>query len=63
MSDRFQRFAARNHTQETLDRLTDDEVELLKGRRKHSPVAMSIKMHKSESTIYRLQNSILDKIG
>lgn len=63
MSDRFQRFAARNHTQETLDRLTDDEVELLKGRRKHSPVAMSIKMHKSESTIYRLQNSILEKIG
>lgn len=63
MSDRFQRFAARNHTQETLDRLTDDEVELLKRRRKHSPVAMSIKMHKSESTIYRLQNSILEKIG
>ena len=56
MSDRFQRFAARDHSDATLARLTDDEVELLKGRRKHSPVAMSIKMHRSESTIYRLQN-------
>ena len=63
MSDRFQRFAARDHSDATLARLTDDKVELLKGRRKHSPVAMSIKMHRSESTIYRLQNSILDKIG
>ncbi len=63
MSDRFQRFAARPHPQTDLDRLTDDEVELLEGRRKHSPVAMSIKMHKSESTIHRLQRSILDKIG
>ena len=63
MSDKFQRFAAKEHPQHELDRLTDDEVELLKGRRKHTPVAMSFKMHKSESTIYRLQNSILDKIG
>lgn len=63
MSDRFQRFAARDHSDAALARLTDDEVELLKGRRKHSPVAMSMKMHRSESTIYRLQNSILDKIG
>ena len=63
MSDRFQRFAAKEHPQHELDRLTDDEVELLKGRRKHTPVAMSIKMHKSESTIFRLQNSILEKIG
>ena len=63
MSDRFQRFAAREHPQHELDRLTDDEVELLLGRRKHSPIAMSLKMHRSESTIHRLQNSILDKIG
>ena len=63
MSDRFQRFAARQHPQEELDRLTDDEVQLLMGRRKHSPVAMSIKMHRSESTIHRMQKSILDKIG
>ena len=63
MSDRFQRFAAREHPQTELDRLTDDEVELLMGRRKHSPIAMSMKMHKSESTIHRMQKSILDKIG
>ena len=63
MSDRFQRFAAKEHPQHELDRLTDDEVELLLGRRKHSPIAMSIKMHRSESTIHRLQNSILEKIG
>ena len=43
--------------------LTDDEVELLNGRRKHSPIAMSMKMHKSESTIHRLQRSIIEKIG
>lgn len=63
MSDRFQRFAAKDHSAATLERLTDDEEELLKGRRKHSPVSMSIKMHKSESSIYRLQRSIIDKIG
>lgn len=63
MSDRFQRFAARDHSDATLARLTDDDVELLLGRRKHSPVAMSMKMHKSEATIHRLQRSILDKIG
>lgn len=63
MSDRFQRFAARDHSDATLARLTDDEVELLLGRRKHSPIAMSMKMHKSEATIHRLQRSILDKIG
>lgn len=63
MGDRFQRFAAREHPQTELDRLTDDEVELLMGRRKHSPIAMSIKMHRSESTIHRMQKSIVDKIG
>lgn len=63
MSDRFQRFAARDHSDATLARLTDDEVELLMGRRKHSPIAMGMKMHKSESTIHRMQKSILDKIG
>lgn len=63
MSDRFQRFAARDHSDATLARLTDDEVELLLGRRKHSPVSMSIKMHRSESTIHRMQKSIMDKIG
>lgn len=63
MSDRFQRFAAKEHPQHELDRLTDDEVELLMGRRKHSPIAMSIRMHRSESTIHRMQKSIIDKIG
>lgn len=63
MSDRFQRFAARDHAQSSIDRLTDDEAELLIGRRKKSPVAMAIKMHRSEATIYRMQQSIIDKIG
>ena len=63
MSDRFQRFAAKVHTQDEFERLTDDEVEVLKGRRKHSPVAVAIKMHRSESTIHRLQRSIIEKIG
>lgn len=63
MSDRFQRFAARDHQPDTLARLTDDEAELLMGRRKKSPVAMAVKMHRSEATIYRMQQSIMGKIG
>lgn len=63
MSDRFQKFASRNYTPENAARLTDDEVELMQGRIKHSPIAMSIKMHKSESTIHRLQRSIIEKLS
>lgn len=63
MSDRFQRFAAKDHSRETLDRLTADEEQLLLGRRRHSPVAMAMQLHVSESTVHRMQRSILDKIG
>lgn len=63
MSDRFRRFAAREHPREELDRLTEEEEQLLLGRRRHSPVAMAIKMHVSESTVHRMQRSILGKIG
>lgn len=63
MSDRFQRFAAREHPREELDRLTADEEKLLLGRRRNSPIAMAMKMHVSESTVHRMQRSIIDKIG
>ena len=63
MSDRFQRFAARNHSRADLDRLTADEEELLIGRRRKSPVAMAMQLHVSESTVHRMQRSILEKIG
>ena len=63
MSVRFQRFAARDHSRADLDRLTADEEELLLGRRRKSPIAMAMQLHVSESTIHRMQRSILDKIG
>lgn len=63
MSDRFQRFAARAHPREELDRLTEEEEQLLLGRRRHSPTSMAMRMHISESTVHRMQRSILDKIG
>ena len=62
-SDRFQRFAAKDHPRAELDRLTEDEEALLLGRRRKSPVAMAMQMHVSESTVHRMQRSIIAKIG
>lgn len=60
--DPFRRFAARRYTQEDLALLTDDEAELLLGRRKRSPQEMALKMHMSVESVHRRQRSIMAKL-
>ena len=60
--DRFQRFAAKRHTPDDLALLTDEEEQILLGRRKASPQQMASKMHMSVETVHRRQRSILDKL-
>lgn len=61
--DSFRRYAARRYTPDDLALLTDEEVDILMGRRKNSPLEMSVKMHMSVESVYRRQRSIRDKIG
>lgn len=61
--DPFRRFAARRHTQDDLALLTDEEEQILLGRRKASPQEMACKMHISVETVHRRQRSILSKLG
>lgn len=61
--DPFRAFAARRHTPDDLALLTDEEEEILLGRRKKSPQEMALKMHMSVESIHRRQRSILSKIG
>lgn len=60
--DPFRKFAARKFGQEDLDLLTEEEEEILIGRRKASPQQMAYKMHMSVESIHRRQRSILNKI-
>ena len=43
--------------------LTDEEEEILMGRRKKSPQEMAIKMHMSVESIHRRERSIRNKLG
>lgn len=61
--DPFRAFAARPHHPDDLARLTDEEEQILLGRRKRSPQEMAAKMHMSVETVHRRQRSILRKIG
>lgn len=61
--DRFRNFAARTHSPDDLARLTDEEEEILLGRRKKSPQEMANKLHMSVESVHRRQRSILAKIG
>lgn len=58
----FQKFAARRYTQDDFDLLTDEEVEVLKRRRKHSPQSVALQLSMSVETVYRRQNSIRAKL-
>lgn len=58
----FQRFAARRYTQDDFDLLTDEEVDVLKLRRKHSPQSVAMQLAMSVETVYRRQNSIRAKL-
>ena len=58
----FQRFAARRYTQDDFDLLTDEEVDVLKLRRKHSPQSVALQLSIGVATVHRRQNSIRKKL-
>lgn len=60
--DPFRKFAARRFSPDDLALLTDEEEEVLLGRRKASPQQMALKMHMSVESIHRRQRSIMNKI-
>ena len=61
--DPFRAFAARRYTPDDLALLTDEEEDILIGRRKKSPQEMAIKMHMSVETVHRRERSIRNKLG
>ena len=61
--DPFRAFAARRYTPNDLALLTDEEEQILLGRRKKSPQEMAIKMHMSVESIHRRERSIRSKLG
>ena len=61
--DPFRIFAARRYTPDDLALLTDEEEQILIGRRKKSPQEMAIKMHMSVETVHRRERSIRNKLG
>lgn len=61
--DCFQRYAAHRFTEEDFELLTDEEVEVLKARRKRTPIATALQLHMSVETVYRRQKSIRAKLG
>lgn len=61
--DPFRAFAARRYTPDDLALLTDEEEQILIGRRKKSPQEMAIKMHMSVETVHRRERSIRSKLG
>ena len=60
--DPFRAFAARRFTPDDLALLTDEEEQILMGRRKKSPQEMAIKMHMSVETVHRRERSIKTKL-
>lgn len=61
--DPFRAFAARRYAPDDLALLTDEEEQILIGRRKKSPQEMAIKMHMSVETVHRRERSIRSKLG
>lgn len=61
--DPFRRFAARKYTADDLALLTDEEEQILLGRRRASPQEMAIRMHMSVESVHRRQREIIRKLG
>lgn len=61
--DPFRRFAAKRYTPDDLALLTDEEEQILIGRRKASPQEMAVRMHMSVESIHRRERSIREKLG
>lgn len=61
--DPFRSFAAQRFSVDDLDLLTDDEVAVLKGRRRQSPQQMADALCMCVEGVYRRQRSIRKKLG
>ena len=61
--DPFRKYAARRYTPDDLALLTDEEEQILIGRRKASPQEMAVKMHMSVESVHRRERSIRAKLG
>lgn len=61
--DPFRRFAAKRYTPDDLALLTDEEEQILLGRRKASPQEIANKMHMSVESVHRRERSIRAKLG
>lgn len=61
--DPFRKFAARRYTPDDLALLTDEEEQILIGRRKVSPQEMAVRMHMSVESVHRRERSIRAKLG
>ena len=61
--DAFQRFAAHRYTAEDLALLTDEEEQILLGRRKATPQEIALRLHLSVETVHRRQRSIRSKLS
>lgn len=61
--DPFRRFAAKRYTPDDLALLTDEEEQILIGRRKASPQEMAVRMHMSVESVHRRERSIRAKLG
>lgn len=59
----FQRFAAQPFSRDDLDRLTEEEEQVLMMRRRgHSVVKVATTLHMSEASVHRRQASIRSKL-
>ena len=61
--DPFRKYAARRYTPDDLALLTDEEEQILIGRRKASPQEMAVRMHMSVESVHRRERSIRAKLG
>lgn len=60
--DPFRDFAAKRYTPDDLALLTEEEEQILLGRRRLSPQQMAMRLHMSVESVHRRQRSILRKL-
>lgn len=59
----FREYASKPFTRDDLDRLTEDEEQvLLKRRRGASVVQTALDLHMSRASVHRRENSIMQKL-
>ena len=60
--DPFRDFAAKRYSPDDLALLTEEEEQILLGRRRLSPQQMAMRLHMSVESVHRRQRSILRKL-